>query len=90
MPRKRAPDAPQNRRITVALDPDRYAILEGAKPIDGSMSDALRAVIDIACRADEIERQNRDLTAALTVAMQEMGLTLTEIRAQVVRLEGPK
>ena len=77
----------RGRRITVALDARRLAIVEELQPDDGTPSDAIRALIDLAARADEIDVQNRRLAEALTTAMGEMAVTLTEIRAQVARLE---
>jgi hypothetical protein len=85
--RKKAGEGGGGRRITVALDGPRLAILEEAKPEDGSLSDAMRALIDLACKADQVERQNRELSAALVTAMGEMAATLVEIRRQVARLE---
>ena len=76
-----------SRRITVSIDAERFSILDSARPQDGSMSDAVRAVIDIAARADDIDHENRRLADALTVAMGEMVATLREIRAGVARLE---
>lgn len=87
MPKKIPRPAADGRRITVALDARRLAIVEELQPQDGTPSDAIRAVIDLAARADEIDVQNRRLAEALTIAMTEMAAALTEIRAQVARLE---
>ena len=87
MPKKTPRTIADGRRITVALDPRRIAIIEELQPQDGTPSDAIRALIDIAARADEIELQNRRLAEALANAMGEMAAVLIEIRAQVGRLE---
>ena len=83
MARQRRDDS---RRVSVTLDGHRLAILEGARPDGGTLSDAVAEIIDIACRADAIERQSRALADALTVAMGEMAATLTEIRTTVAHM----
>ncbi len=87
MPKKPPRPAADGRRITVALDARRLAIVEELQPQDGTPSDAIRALIDLAARADEIDLQNRRLAEALANAMGEMAAVLIEIRAQVGRLE---
>ena len=72
----------------MSLDPARLVILQNARPIDGSIADGLRALIDIAIRADAIERQNADLSAALVRAMEEIAAGISEIRALTARLGG--
>ena len=78
------------KRYTFTLDANRAGILDNARPVGGSASDALRQIIDIAARASDIDRQNRDLATALTVAMMEMSATLTVIRDQLARLEAER
>jgi len=90
MAQKKDPEAGASRRLTVALAPPYMAMIEAARPLDGSLADGVRALIDIAVKADEVERQNRDLVAALTSAMTEMAASLTEIRDQVARLDAER
>lgn len=71
------------RRFTISLDAARYAILEAARPQDGSMADAVRSVIDTACRADQIDHQNRQLTTALVKALNEMSGALQNIQIKL-------
>lgn len=75
------------KRYTISLDESRAVILEAAKLDGGSTSDAACRLIDLAARADLIDRQNRELAEAMVVAMKEMAATLAEIRSAVTRLE---
>ena len=77
-------------RLQATISADDMAIIDSAKPANGSIGDGVHALVRIALRADTIERQNRELSEALASAMNEMALALREIRAQVTRLEAAR
>ena len=78
---------PDKQRIWMTLSGDRLALAMAATPEDGSLADGVRALIDIAARADSIEHQNRELSRSMAGAIDNMAGALREIKSHLARIE---